>query len=158
MVLYEDLRAYTIWRAELAHHRKHNVPYQRPIADIEALGDLALRLHKRDDARDAYEMVVSQKYSVHSWTRLLDIYTEMGDMPRALEAVVYLAKYYDCHFNEVIYPHTITRHLNSLIREHGLSKVTNTLISIPYVSEPSQKLVQRYLNYAKSFGVDGCNN
>lgn len=44
MVLYEDLRVYTFWRAEDAHYRAQQTAYRKTGTEWELLGDLALRL------------------------------------------------------------------------------------------------------------------
>lgn len=44
MVLYEDLRVYTFWRAEDAHYRAQQTTYRKTGTEWELLGDLALRL------------------------------------------------------------------------------------------------------------------
>ena len=49
MVLYEDLRVYTIWRAELEHFTKQQLQFHKPNLDWEMLGDLAQRLHHKVD-------------------------------------------------------------------------------------------------------------
>lgn len=166
MVLYEDLRAYTIWRADMAHHKKQDIVYHRTSHDWEALGDLAFRLFRMDEAKDAYMRVVeSGRFSAHAVTRLLDMYVAENNLPKTVEMMVYLAKYNDKMFNDVIvsfshlwqFPVSITHRLNQLIREHGLSKVNNTLISDPMISVPSQKLVQKYMGYAQVFAVQGWN-
>lgn len=54
MVLYEDLRVYTIWRAELEHYLNVRRPYVKTSLEWEILGDLAMRLHHPAEAKDAY--------------------------------------------------------------------------------------------------------
>lgn len=44
MVLYEDLRVYTYWRAEVNHYKTQKLAYRRTGTEWELLGDLALRL------------------------------------------------------------------------------------------------------------------
>jgi Chs5-Arf1p-binding protein BUD7/BCH1 len=47
MVLYEDLRVYTLWRAEMEHFAKQQLQFQKTNAEWEMLGELALRLHHK---------------------------------------------------------------------------------------------------------------
>lgn len=54
MVLYEDLRVYTIWRAEMEHYLNLRRPYVKTSLEWEILGDLAMRLHHAAEAKDAY--------------------------------------------------------------------------------------------------------
>jgi Chs5-Arf1p-binding protein BUD7/BCH1 len=44
MVLYEDLRVYTLWRAEWEHFQKQQLVFHKLNAEWEMLGDLAQRL------------------------------------------------------------------------------------------------------------------
>lgn len=44
MVLYEDLRVYTYWRAEMKHYKVQKMAYKRTGTEWELLGDLSLRL------------------------------------------------------------------------------------------------------------------
>ncbi|KAI9599571.1 Chs5p-Arf1p-binding proteins-domain-containing protein [Syncephalis fuscata] len=154
MVLYEDLRAYAAWQMEMARHKEENVPYLRSAADWEALGDLALRLHHKDAAREAYVRCLRNKFSLQAWTRLLELYIDTGDALKALEVIVQLAIYHDSQYNEVSYPMPITHALNRLVRTHGMSKVKNMLVSMN-LSLPIQRLVARYLGYVKAFHVEG---
>lgn len=51
MVLYEDLRVLTVWRAEMAHFKAQHMPYRKTATEWEILGDLALRLHRKEEVR-----------------------------------------------------------------------------------------------------------
>jgi len=115
------------------------------------------RLGHTEEAREAYGQCILLKFSLHAWKRLLDIYVAEWNIPKALEACVQIAWYHDRTYNETIYPTLITRHLCSLIREHGYSKVYNTLVSLPGLTEASQAIVAKYMNYAKTFNVKGHN-
>jgi hypothetical protein len=46
MVLYEDLRVYTLWRAEWEHFAKQQLAFHKQNNEWEMLGELALRLHR----------------------------------------------------------------------------------------------------------------
>lgn len=52
MVLYEDLRILTVWRAEMAHFKAQHQQYRKTATEWEILGDLALRLHRKEDVCD----------------------------------------------------------------------------------------------------------
>lgn len=93
MVLYEDLRVYTIWRAEIAHFKSQHIPYRKTPTEWEILGDLALRLHHREEAKDAYQRCLEQKFSAKAWMKLLEFYVEEGDVQRSLNAAIRLATY-----------------------------------------------------------------
>lgn len=63
MVLYEDLRVYTIWRTEMAQYRSQQLLYKKSAEEWEILGELAERLHHEDEAVDAYENCLQMKFS-----------------------------------------------------------------------------------------------
>ncbi|CAB4377542.1 unnamed protein product [Rhizophagus irregularis] len=127
MVLYEDLRVYTVWRSEVSHYKAHHMSYRKTGTEWEILGDLAARLHHKDDAKEAYQRCLEHKFSAKAWLRLLEFYADEGDVQRALQAVVKLTVYYERWYHEIVYPTAIAYNINKLIRSEGLSKVQNTL-------------------------------
>jgi len=44
IVLYEDLRQYTVWRTEMQHYKVQQLEYKKNATEWEVLGDLATRL------------------------------------------------------------------------------------------------------------------
>lgn len=93
MVLYEDLRVMTVWKAEMAHFKHQQMPYRKSATEWEILGDLALRLHRKEEAKEAYQRSLDAKFSAKAWLELLKMYVEERDIPRALNASVRLATY-----------------------------------------------------------------
>ncbi|KAJ9645966.1 bud site selection protein [Coniosporium tulheliwenetii] len=63
MVLYEDLRVYTIWRTELAQCRQQQLLYRKSAEEWEILGELAERLHHQEEAVEAYQACLSIRFS-----------------------------------------------------------------------------------------------
>ncbi|WP_460991519.1 hypothetical protein, partial [Staphylococcus aureus] len=63
MVLYEDLRIYTLWRSEAAQYRQQQIKYEKSAEEWEILGDLALRLHYEREAVEAYQQCLGQRFS-----------------------------------------------------------------------------------------------
>ena len=57
MVLYEDLRVYTIWRTELAQYRQQSIQYKKSAEEWEIYGALAERLKHHDEAAEAWQNV-----------------------------------------------------------------------------------------------------
>lgn len=49
--LVSDLRVLTVWRAEMAHFKSQHMPYRKTATEWEILGDLALRLHRKEEVR-----------------------------------------------------------------------------------------------------------
>ncbi|KAG0075099.1 hypothetical protein BGZ93_000822 [Podila epicladia] len=154
MVLYEDLRQYTIWRAEVQHYRQAQAPYRKSGTDWEIYGDLATRLHHKEEAKDAYQRCVDQKFSAKALVRLLEIYADEGKLHKAMEVSVKLCVYHERWYHETIFPTAIAYNMNKLIQSDGWAKVHNTLVALN-TSPAVFKLMSRYLTRAKTFEVPG---
>ncbi|SJX65012.1 related to BCH1-Protein involved in transport at the trans-Golgi [Sporisorium reilianum f. sp. reilianum] len=154
MVLYEDLRVYTIWRAEIAHFRTQNLAYRKTGTEWEILGELALRLLHKDEARDAFQRCVDVKFSAKAYLRLLEIYTEARDVQRSLWTAIRLTAYHHRWYMEGSFPGAVATSLFKLIKTEGLAKVSYTLVSM---SPPQAilRLMQNYFAYATAFKVPG---
>ncbi|KAG0216425.1 hypothetical protein BGX31_000608, partial [Mortierella sp. GBA43] len=122
MVLYEDLRQYTIWRAEVQHFRNVQAPYRKSGTDWEIYGDLAVRLHHREEAKDAYQRCADQKFSAKALGRLLEIYAEEGQLHKTMEVAIKLCVYHERWYNEAIFPTAISHNLNKLLQVESFEK------------------------------------
>lgn len=89
----QDLRIWTIFRAEVAHFKTQHVAYRKTGAEWEILGDLGMRLHHKEEAKEAYQRCLDSKFSVKAWTKLLEMYAEEGDLQRSLQAAIRLTAY-----------------------------------------------------------------
>jgi hypothetical protein len=154
MVLYEDLRVYTIWRAEIAHFRTQNLAYRKTGTEWEILGELALRLLHADEAREAFQRCVDVKFSAKAYLRLLEMYTEARDVQRSLWTAIRLTAYHHRWYMEGSFPGAVATSLFKLIRTEGLAKVSYTLVSMS-PPQPILKLMQNYFAYATAFKVAG---
>ncbi|ORX94947.1 chaps-domain-containing protein [Basidiobolus meristosporus CBS 931.73] len=154
MVLYEDLRAYTAWRAEASHIKAQHLTYSKTGAEWETLGDLGLRLHHKEEAKEAYQRCLHNKFSAKAWLKLMKIYADEDNLQQALTAIVQLSVHNDRWYNDVVYPSPVADVLNHLIKNHGLSKVQNVLISMN-LPAPVYKIVTRYFAHAELFKIDG---
>lgn len=130
MVLYEDLRIYTIWRAEMAHFQTQSLPYRRPSKDWEILGELALRLHHRDEAHQAFVQCINQKFSAKAYLRLLERYTELSYLAQSLTAAVRLTAFNYRWYDDCVFPSAVAECLFRLIKAEGYGKVSYTLVSM----------------------------
>ncbi|EPQ29697.1 uncharacterized protein PFL1_02917 [Pseudozyma flocculosa PF-1] len=157
MVLYEDLRVYTIWRAEIAHYRTQTLPYRKTGTEWEILGELALRLNHQEEGKEAFQRCVDAKFSAKAYLRLLGIYTEQRDVQRSLWTALRLTAYHHRWYMEGAYPGAVASSLFKLIRTEGLAKVSYTLVSM---SPPPAilRLMQNYFAYATVFRVPGYDN
>lgn len=130
MVLYEDLRVYTIWRAEVAHFKAQHLPYRKTGTEWEILGELAQRLHHREEAKDAFQRALDAKFSAKAWLKLLEFYADEGDVQRSLNAAIRLSAYQHRWYMESAYPTAVAHQLFKLIRRDGLAKISYSLVSV----------------------------
>lgn len=155
MVLYEDLRVWTIFRAEVAHFKTQHVAYRKTGLEWEILGDLGLRLHHKEEAKEAFQRALdTPRYSIKPWAKLLDMYAEEGDLTRTLQVAIRVAAYQHGEYSELAYPTQIARLLYKLEQAHGHAKIWNTLLSLG-LPEPILHIMQRYLQYGQRFKVEG---
>jgi hypothetical protein len=63
MVLYEDLRVYTIWRTQIAQYRAQSILFRKTAEEWEILGSLAERLQHMDEAAEAYRSCLGLRFS-----------------------------------------------------------------------------------------------
>ncbi|KAF8500392.1 Chs5p-Arf1p-binding proteins-domain-containing protein [Russula emetica] len=155
MVLYEDLRVWTIFRAEVAHFKTQHVAYRKTGLEWEILGDLGLRLHHKEEAKEAFQRALdTPRYSIKPWAKLLDMYAEEGDLTRTLQVAIRVAAYQHGEYSELAYPTQIARLLYKVEQVHGHAKIWNTLLSMG-LPEPILHIMQRYLQYGQRFKVEG---
>ncbi|CAN6635428.1 protein Bch1p [Trichomonascus vanleenenianus] len=76
MVLYEDLRVYTVWRAEHVHFQSQQQPYHKTPLEWEILGTVAKRLHHRPEALDAFTESIQARFSHRVLWHILDYQLE----------------------------------------------------------------------------------
>jgi Chs5-Arf1p-binding protein BUD7/BCH1 len=101
MVLYEDLRVYTIWRTEMAQYRAQQLVYKKSADEWEILGELAERLHHADEAIEAYEACLSMRFSPKAMKGVLKLYEKQGDVRLVLGAVIRLVTWQYRWYSEV---------------------------------------------------------
>ena len=101
MVLYEDLRVYTIWRTEMAQCRQQQIAFKKSAEEWEILGELAERLHHFDEAIEAYQACLSMRFSPKAMRGLLGMYDRVGDVKVTLGAVIRLVTWQYRWYSEV---------------------------------------------------------
>jgi len=154
MCLYEDLRIWTIFRAEVAHFKTQHLAYRKNSSEWEILGELGLRLHHKEEAKDAFQRCLDGKFSAKAWLRLLEMYAEEGDLQRALNAAIRLTIYNQRWYMETAFPTAVASHIFKLGQIHGHGKIEYTLKSMA-LPDPIQKSMDAYLRYGKDFKVEG---
>ncbi|OMJ18883.1 hypothetical protein AYI69_g6842 [Smittium culicis] len=180
MVLYEDLRIYTMWRTEMYHLKATGKPIlaRHTQLEWEALGDVSFRLNHFEESKSAFTMSIEYRFSFHSWIQLLTLHskpltsdssieddsTNLGlvkpysdsEFKESLDAIIWIIVYMDRWYNDSIYPTFVCEQILSLIDKYGLSKVQNTIISMnlkPLVF----KLASKYISYSQEFQTSGYN-
>jgi hypothetical protein len=101
MVLYEDLRVYTIWRTEVAQCRQQGVQYRKSAEEFEILGELAERLHHPDEAVEAYQNCLMQRFSPKSLRGVVNWYEKRGDARNVVAGVIRLVCWQYRWYSEV---------------------------------------------------------
>jgi hypothetical protein len=90
MVLYEDLRVYTIWRTEMAQYRQQQLVYKKSPEEWEILGELAERLHHFEEAVEAYEACLSIRFSAKALRGVLKLHSKTSNVNLTINALVRL--------------------------------------------------------------------
>ena len=152
MVLYEDLRVYTIWRAEMSHFKTQNLNYRKTGLEWEILGDLAWRLQHPVEAEEAYQAAVEQHFSAKSWRKLLQIYQTRGDYENALTCVVKITSFNRRWYG--MYSPELYLYMRRIIDDEGLVKVQN-IIASKALPRASLDLMERYFTFARNYQVEG---
>ncbi|TFK41420.1 chaps family protein [Crucibulum laeve] len=155
MVLYEDLRVWTIFRAEVAHFKTQHVAYRKTGLEWEILGDLGIRLHHKEEAKEAFQRCLdTPRFSQKPWLKLMEMYSEEGDIPRTIQTAIRVAAYQYAEYTEMTYPTQIARAFFKLGQVNGHQKISFTLLSMG-LPDPILKIMDGYLQYGKTFKVEG---
>ena len=105
MVLYEDLRIYTIWRTDMARAKDEdgNVVdnYRKSAEEWEILGELAERLHHFPEAAEAYQMCLRVRFSPKAMRGVLKMYEGQGRVGECLQSLIRLIAWQYRWYSEV---------------------------------------------------------
>lgn len=74
MLLYEDLRAYTMWQAEYVHFQAQQMEYKKTTLEWEILGMIAYRLKHHKEGSVAFANALSGRFSAKSTREMLKYY------------------------------------------------------------------------------------
>lgn len=155
MVLYEDLRVWTIFRAEVAHFKTQHVAYRKTGLEWEILGDLGSRLYHSEEAKEAYQRCLdTSRYSHKPWSKLMQMYAEEGDIQRTIQTAIRVAAYHYAEYTEMTYPTSIARSFFKLGQSHGHAKIRFTLQSMG-LPEAIERIMRSYLDYGSVFQIEG---
>lgn len=74
MLLYEDLRAYTVWQAEYVHFKAQQMEFKKTTLEWELLGQLAFRLKHFKEGSVAFSNALKGRFSARSQKEMLTCY------------------------------------------------------------------------------------
>lgn len=93
---------WTIFRAEVAHFKTQHVAYRKTGLEWEILGDLGMRLHHKEEAKEAFQRCLdTARYSKKPWAKLLEMYAEEGDITRTIQTAIRVAAYQYADYTEM---------------------------------------------------------
>ncbi|KAG4304407.1 hypothetical protein PORY_002117 [Pneumocystis oryctolagi] len=154
MVLYEDLRVYTIWRAEVSHFNSQKLQYKKTSEEWEILGNLAWRLQYKEESLEAFKNCLKLRFSVKAWNKNLLFYKEQGNYTEVLLAIVKLNAWNYRWYSE--FSPDLLKHLQNMVACDGVTKIRNILSSIA-IPEAYIKLMDRYFIFIEKFELLGCS-
>ena len=112
MVLYEDLRIYTIWRTDMARAKASNdagasspstsnTIYSKSAEEWEILGELAERLHHVPEAIEAYQSCLRIRFSPKAMRAVVKMWEEDRKTENVLQGMIRLIAWQYRWYSEV---------------------------------------------------------
>ncbi|GIZ45918.1 hypothetical protein CKM354_000906400 [Cercospora kikuchii] len=153
MVLYEDLRIYTIWRTEASQYKQKQLPYNTKSAEEwEILGDLAERLHHPDEAIEAWQACLSMRFSPKAMRGVLKLYEQQGDgrgmLGALLRLIAWQYRWYSEFSPDLLYT------IRKLIEDEGAVKV-RSIVQATSLPQPILDLTHTYAALCAAFRSTG---
>ncbi|KAL2043906.1 hypothetical protein N7G274_003426 [Stereocaulon virgatum] len=154
MVLYEDLRIYTIWRTDMARAKSEESTgeYRKSAEEWEILGELAERLHHFPEAVEAYQSCLRLRFSPKAMTGVLRMYEGQGRTGEVLQAVIRLIAWQYRWYSE--FSPALLQTVRKLIETEGAVKV-RSIVQATSLPQPVLDLTHRYVELCASFRSNG---
>ncbi|KAH8424105.1 bud site selection protein, variant 2 [Aspergillus melleus] len=152
MVLYEDLRIYTIWRTEMAQFRQQSIEYKKSATEWEILGELAERLHHFDEAIEAYQQCLAIRFSPKAMRGLLKLYEKRNDTRGMLGALIRLIAWQYRWYSE--FSPNLLYLIRKLIEDEGAVKV-RSIVQATNLPQPVLDLTHQYCQLCATFRSSG---
>ncbi len=134
MVLFEDMRVYTIFKGEVQLFASEQVVYKRTAREWLIIGSLCARLGYDDDAKDSYKRCIEQApYCRAAWMGLLTMYVRERRLAHALTACTKILTL-DANSYHAVAPSAspIAGLLLQVVRDHGLERTRKTLGALDF--------------------------
>lgn len=125
MVLYEDLRVYTIWRTQMAQYRAQQMQYKKSAEEWEILGSLAERLQHFDEAVEAYRACLSLRFSPKALAGVLRVYERSKSTRETVGSVIRLVTWQYRWYSE--FSPELLHTIRTLIEDEGAVKVRSII-------------------------------
>lgn len=155
MVLYEDLRVYTIWRTQMAQYRAQSMQYKKSAEEWEILGSLAERLQHHEEAVEAYRACLSLRFSPKALSGILRVFEKQKNTRESVASVIRLVawqyRWYSEFSPELLYT------IRTLIEDEGAVKV-RSIIQATSLNQSVLDLTHHYAALCHTFrssGTDG---
>ncbi|KAK8078997.1 hypothetical protein PG994_002804 [Apiospora phragmitis] len=155
MVLYEDLRVYTIWRTQMAQYRAQSMQYKKSAEEWEILGCLAERLQHHDEAVEAYRACLAQRFSPKALSGILRVYTKTKNTRETVASLIRLVTWQYRWYSE--FSPDLLYTIRTLIEDEGAVKV-RSIIQATSLPQNVLDLTHHYAALCHSFrstGTDG---
>ncbi|KAI4255947.1 MAG: hypothetical protein L6R42_006482 [Xanthoria sp. 1 TBL-2021] len=152
MVLYEDLRIYTIWRTDMARAQSESSDYRKSAEEWEILGELAERLHHFPEAVEAYQACLRVRFSPKAMKGVLRMYEEKGKNGEVLQAMIRLIAWQYRWYSE--FSPALLRTVRKLIESEGAVKV-RSIVQATSLPQPVLDLTHRYVELCVAFRSSG---
>ncbi|KAL8770544.1 MAG: hypothetical protein Q9209_003800 [Squamulea sp. 1 TL-2023] len=152
MVLYEDLRIYTIWRTDMARAQSESSDYRKSPEEWEILGELAERLHHFPEAVEAYQACLRIRFSPRAMKGVLKMYEEKGRNGEVLQAMIRLIAWQYRWYSE--FSPALLRTVRKLIESEGAVKV-RSIVQATSLPQPVLDLTHRYVELCVAFRSSG---
>ncbi|KAL6793236.1 chaps domain-containing protein [Trichoderma sp. SZMC 28013] len=155
MVLYEDLRVYTIWRTQMAQYRAQQIQYKKSAEEWEIFGSLAERLQHFDEAAEAYRACLSLRFSPKALAGVLRVFEKTKSTRETVAAVIRLVTWQYRWYSE--FSPELLHTIRTLIEDEGAVKV-RSIIQATSLPQHVLDLTHHYAALCATFrssGTDG---
>jgi len=152
MVLYEDLRVYTIWRTQMAQYRAQSMQYKKSAEEWEILGSLAERLQHSDEAVEAYRACLSQRFSPKALAGILRVLEKGKNTRETVAAVIRLVTWQYRWYSE--FSPELLHTIRTLIEDEGVVKV-ESMIQATNLPQSVLHLTHQYAALCAAFRTSG---
>lgn len=168
MVLYEDLRIYTIWRTEMAQYRQQSMEYKKSATEWEILGELAERLHHSEEGIEAYQQCLAIRFSPKAMRGALKLHESKNNTRGMLNSLIRLIAWQYRWYSEVCPPFPLTTQdintllvlpelvylIRKLIEDEGAVKV-RSIVQATNLPQPVLDLTHQYCQLCATFRSSG---